>query len=226
MSNNSRMLKNFLSLFLKSNCPLCQRSANDVICNYCQRRLESCKLKNPSEFWQGELPLFAWGAYGGNLKSAIAAMKYESHPELGELMGIWLAKTWLNFEIGKRVTKLTVVPIPLHLNRFKERGFNQAELIARGFCRLTGYTLQNQGLIRTRDTKPMFGLNPGERDRNIKGALSLGKDFQYRHPTAPVLLVDDIYTRGTTVIEASKVLSEYKIPLFGAAVVSKAISRK
>jgi ComF family protein len=214
------MLKNFLSLFLKSNCLLCQRSGSDLICSYCQGRLDSCKLKNPSKYWQGELPLFAWGVYGGNLKRAIATMKYESHPELGELMGNWLAKAWLTSEVGKRVKKLTVVPIPIHSSKMQERGFNQAELIARSFCQLTGYSLQKQGLIRMRDTKPMFDLNPKEREENIKGALSLGKDFQHRHPAAPVLLVDDIYTRGTTVREASQVLSKQKISVFGAIVVS------
>lgn len=214
------MLKTFLSLFLKSTCPLCQRSASHIICTYCQRQLDSCRLNNPYKSWQGELPLFAWGVYKGQLKRAIATMKYESHPDLGELMGTWMAKAWLTCDRSKRVKKLTVVPIPLHQNRLQERGFNQAELIARGFCQLTGYPLQKDGLKRVRDTKPMFGLNVVERENNLRGALNLGKDFQHRHPTAPVLLVDDIYTKGTTVREASKILSLKGISVFGVVTLS------
>lgn len=217
------MLKSFLSLFLKSSCPLCQRSANDIICPYCDRNLQAEKLVPHYQYWQGDLPLFAWGKYGGKLKRAIATMKYESHPELAELMGNWLAKAWLSSAVSKKAPKqLTIVPIPLYQQKLKERGFNQAEVIAKSFCQLTGYILQKQGLERIKDTKPMFGLNAIERQENIRGALGIGKDFQTRHPNSPVLLVDDIYTRGTTVTEARKILTHKGIKVFGVITVSVA----
>jgi ComF family protein len=214
------MLKSFLSLFLKSPCPLCQRSTSEIICSYCQKHLQKCEVIDRTQFWQGELPVFAWGAYGGSLKQAIAKMKYESHPELGELMGTWLAKTWLTSAVGKSAKKLTVVPIPLYKSKLQERGFNQAEIIAKSFCRLTGYTLQKQGLERVRNTKPLFGLSAIERERNLDGAFRIGKDFQASFPKSPVLLVDDIYTRGTTVKQASKVLSGKGIKVFGVVTAS------
>jgi ComF family protein len=217
------MLKSFLSLFLKSSCPLCQRSAQNIICSYCDRNLQIEKLDRHCQYWQGDLPLFAWGKYGGQLKRAIATMKYESHPELGELMGTWLAKAWLSSDLVKKVPKkLIIVPIPLYPPKLKERGFNQSEVIAKSFCQLTGYTLQKQGLERIRDTKPMFGLNAIDRQENIQGALDIGKDFQFRSPNSPVLLVDDIYTRGTTVREAKKVFDRHKIQVFGVITASVA----
>jgi ComF family protein len=217
------MLKSFLSLFLKSSCPLCQRSANEIICSYCDRNLQTEKLDRHCQYWQGDLPLFAWGKYGGQLKRAIAAMKYESHPELGELMGTWLAKAWLSSDFSKKsVKQLTIVPIPLYQQKLQERGFNQAEVVAKSFCQITGYILQKQGLQRNRDTKPMFGLDAIERQKNIQGALEIGKDFQIRKPISPVLLVDDIYTKGTTVTEARKVLADKGIKVFGVVAVSVA----
>ena len=97
------MFKGLLSLFLKSNCPLCQRPAESTICLDCERRLNACELTNPLKFWQEELPLFVWGHYDGQLKRAIAAFKYENHPELGEFFG---------YNLGVAVKKEPKWPIP------------------------------------------------------------------------------------------------------------------
>jgi predicted amidophosphoribosyltransferase len=83
MGTGIQRLKNgLLALFLKSNCPLCDRPTPVELCEYCQRQLLGCQLKNPSHFWQEELPVFVWGNYTGVLKRAIAALKYENQPQL------------------------------------------------------------------------------------------------------------------------------------------------
>jgi ComF family protein len=215
------MLKEFLSFFLQSNCPLCKRSTADLVCHDCQRQLRSCQFKNPGQFWQGELPLFVWGVYQGKLKQAIAALKYENHPHLGELMGYWLGETWLNSPLSVRVKQLTVIPIPLHQRRLQERGFNQAELIARSFCQVTKYRLQSAGLERVKETQAMFGLTSlEEREKNISHAFRLGKGLHQHHPTSPVLLIDDIYTTGTTVREAAKLLRDRQISVLGVGAIA------
>ncbi|MGK7873057.1 MAG: ComF family protein [Xenococcaceae cyanobacterium] len=214
------MLKSLLSLFLQSSCPLCERPADDRVCEYCQRQLQRCQLKNSCQFWQGDLPVFVWGVYGGQLRRAIAALKYDAHPQLGELMGYWLGKAWLDSPLYAKAKKMTVVPIPLHPNKLQERGFNQAELIGRSFCQFTGYSLQKQGLERMRETKAMFGLSALERKQNLSNAFGLGKGFQRRHPKSPVLLLDDIYTTGTTVREAAKILHQERIQVFGVVAIA------
>jgi predicted amidophosphoribosyltransferase len=165
--------------------------------------------------------LFVWGNYGGLLKRAIASLKYDGHRELAEIMGQWLGRAWLASPRLGKTKRLTVVPIPLHGQKLKARGFNQAELIARSFSQMTGYPLQPQGLQRVRETQAMFGLNPTEREANIRGAFRLGTGLQQRRPPAPILLLDDIYTMGTTVTEAAKVLRQHKIPVFGVAAIAK-----
>jgi ComF family protein len=217
------MLKGLLSLLLQDACPLCDRPAAEPICTYCQQQLKSCQLKSPSQFWSGEPPLFAWGAYSGKLKQAIATLKYDRHPQIGEVMGTWLAEAWLRSSLCAKNQPLTVVPIPLHPKKQQERGFNQAESIARGFCQVTGDRLQPRGLQRVRDTQAMFGLRAWERENNLKNAFSLGQRPQAHRPNSPVLLVDDIYTTGTTVKEAAKLLRSQKIPVFGAVTLSVAL---
>ena len=214
------MLKTLLALLLKSNCPLCERPADDNLCPYCQRQVQRCQLKECCQFWQGDLPLFAWGVYDGQLKRAIAALKYDGRAQLGEFLGYCLGKAWLDSPVRAQANKLTAVPIPLHPNKQQARGFNQAELIAKGFCQFTGYPLQIRGLERRRETQPMFGLNRSERQQNLSRAFSLGQGFQQRHPQSPVLLLDDIYTTGTTVREAAKTLRSQGIPVFGVAAIA------
>jgi len=207
-------VKSFLNLFFKSECPLCQRSAVKEFCPYCLRQLQRCQLADPGRLWHSESGVFVWGEYGGALKRAIAAFKYENNPQLGKPLGCWLAKAWLSFpELA--IDNLTVVPIPMNREKLKQRGFNQAELLAESFCELTNLPLQRQGLERVKDTKPLFELSLQERQAEMKDALILGKDFRRRLPRDRVLLVDDIYTSGTTVREAIKVLKQSGISVYG-----------
>jgi ComF family protein len=209
--------KSLLSLFLQSNCPLCDRGSIDTICEDCRRRLLALRWDNPSQYWQGEIPLFVWGSYGGQLKRSIAACKYENHPEIAESLGFWLGEAWRNSCLWQQYPQLIVVPIPLHQNRLQQRGFNQAEIIARGFCQVTRYSLKKQGLRRIRDTEAMFSLKTAERSENLRRAFVVGKDFRQNLPQSPILLVDDIYTTGTTVREAAQTLRQHCLQVAGVA---------
>jgi ComF family protein len=208
------LVKSFLNLFLKSNCPLCQRPAAGEFCPYCHKQLQRCQLTDPGRFWHSEQRVFVWGEYGGALKAAIAALKYDGNPQLAKPLGGWLAEAWLSFpELA--IDNLTVVPIPLHQEKLKQRGFNQAELLAESFCDLTGLPLQRHGLERVKNTQALFALTPQQRQAEMKNALSLGKDFRRRRPRARVLLVDDIYTSGTTVKSAIQILKLSGISVYG-----------
>ena len=218
MGKTKGMLKQLLSVFLESRCAFCQRSAGKIFCQYCQAKLMDCALA-PEKRLVGDssLPVFAWGKYDRELKRAIALMKYNNNPEIGNILGTLLGKAWLEKEFYP--SKATVVPIPMHREKLQERGFNQAEIIAQGFCRLTGYQLNDRALIRIRKTEAMFNLkSSAARVKNLQGALKLDEKL----PKYPVLVIDDIYTTGTTVNESIRVLQQKKIEVIGIAVVAKA----
>lgn len=214
------MLKSLLSLFLQSQCPLCDHPTSEDICQYCQRQLKSCQHQDHCQFCSGNLPVFIWGIYNGKLKQAIASLKYENHPDIGKLMGIWLGEAWLNTPTVRKHKNLRVVPIPLHPNRLQQRGFNQAEIIAKSFCQFTGYKLCSSGLQRISDTQQMFGLKPAERENNIKNAFILGRDLLQSPVNSSILLIDDIYTTGATAREAVKTLRANKINVLGIAAIA------
>lgn len=209
-----QLTKELLNLFLKSNCPLCTRPTEVEFCEYCRRQLQRCQLKNSSNFWQGDLPIFIWGNYGGVLKQAIAALKYENQPQLARPLGHWLGEAWLKSEQAINQKKLILVPIPLHTSKQQQRGFNQAELIARSFGEYTGYKQQPLGLERIRATAPQFSLSLQQRSQNLADAFVVSKGFACRS-TSSVLLVDDIYTTGATARSAAQALRSKGIKVYG-----------
>lgn len=215
-----RLKEGLLALFLKPNCPLCDRPAESEFCTSCQRQLQRCQLTTPGDFWKGELPVLVWGNYGGVLKRAIAALKYDNQPQLARPLGYWLAQAWLKSSVASRMQKLTVVPIPLHPLKLKKRGYNQAELIAQNFCDFTGYKHQPLGLERIRETEAQFGLSAQAREQNLTDAFRMGHDFHKHLPNSPVLLIDDIYTTGATVRAAAQILRRQGIQVYGIAAIA------
>ena len=214
------MLDSLLSIFLKNNCPLCQRPTDEYLCCDCQKQLRGCQFSCPQKFWQGELPLFVWGRYEGKLKQAIAALKYDSHRSIGEVLGFFLGETWQASHVIKSSRPPVVIPIPLHYQKQQERGFNQAEIIAKGFCQITKYPLLSKALRRIRPTETMFGLTPQQRQRNLRQAFALDKSFHTKLKSRSILLLDDIYTTGTTATEAAKVLTQKGSNVLGILAVS------
>jgi len=205
-----------LNLFLKPNCPTCDRTATDIFCQYCQRQIQECQLLKPARYWQGDLPLFAWGKYEGSIKRSIGKLKYDGHRSIADAYGQLLADSWQKSPLVTQA-KLFVIPIPLHPEKLASRGFNQAELIARRFCQVTGAKL-DLSLQRTRATTAQFGLSKSARQENVSGAFALVRSSL--KPGSTVLLIDDIYTTGSTVRSAALVLRSHQLNVCGIAVVA------
>ncbi|AFY91637.1 ComF family protein [Chamaesiphon minutus] len=213
----SNLKERALNLFLRPNCPLCDRSAMAVCCEYCQRQIYDERLERPERYWHGDIPLFAWGKYQGAIKRSIGKFKYDGHRSIGDLYGELIAQSWQKFTPPNVPTQLVAVPIPLHSEKLVTRGFNQAELIARKFCQLTGAKL-DLSLHRTRSTVPQFGLSKSERQQNVADAFTLNNSALKAGTT--VLLIDDIYTTGATVRSATTVLRSHDINVCGVAVIA------
>jgi predicted amidophosphoribosyltransferase len=159
--------------------------------------------------------LLVWGKYDYSLKRAIAAFKYENQPALGELLGEWVAEAWRELGLASyhkySQQPLTVLPIPLHEAKLKQRGFNQAAIIAHRFAQLHNYRYDAEGLIRIKSTQPLFELNLSQRQREMASAIRIGnrlKAMPLSKKKSPVIIVDDIYTTGTTVETAIESLTE------------------
>lgn len=212
-----RLAKGIGDSLWQANCPLCKRPADNVLCKDCDRQITAYQS---SSFFQKDapisvnIPLYSWGIYDGALKRAIATCKYDNHPEIMEAIAHKVADIWkrsTDAQILKRkFPKLSVVPIPLHANKLKSRGFNQAEVLANRFCELTNLSCQPQLLQRVKDTKAqMQTQSRKERLENLSQAFNVPSQKHKHHQD--ILLFDDIYTTGATIREAIATLAHHQI---------------
>lgn len=99
-----------------------------------------------------------------------------------------------------------IVPVPMYKKKEQKRGYNQAALMAKQLGRRMGVPCIQELLVRTRDTIPMKGLGSLERQENLRGAFDISAVKQYDIKKKNILLIDDIYTTGSTADACSDVL--------------------
>ena len=132
---------------------------------------------------------------------SIYQFKYHNRRIYGEFYAQELVRIY-----GKMIQEWNIdviIPIPLHKKRRRKRGFNQTEIIAQKVGELLQIPVDAQALIRVQNTRAQKELNHKERGKNVSGAFSVNADWI---PKKHVLLIDDIYTTGSTLDEAAKVL--------------------
>jgi ComF family protein len=150
----------------------------------------------------------AYGSYDGGLRDLIHLLKYQNVRPAAAVLGRMLAEAITGFDAILPVGEITVVPVPLHARKRTERGFNQSELIARAALKQLNWPERFQisvsALIRRRETESQIGLTRHQRRENLRGAFKVADPTQILKHN--VLLVDDVFTTGTTVSECANVL--------------------
>ncbi len=195
-------------------CPACQADlppAPDAQCPQCGEatthgeRCGAC-LKEAPHF---DRTVAVW-RYDFPVDRIVHALKYQHRLPVA---------TWVGRTLAARLLPQDqyIVPMPLHPERLRERGFNQAMEIARVASRQLRLPLLSQALIRQRATPPQAELPPGERRSNVRGAFAGTCDLIGRH----IILIDDVMTTGATVGECARVLK-----LHGASQVTVAVAAR
>lgn len=141
------------------------------------------------------------GVYQGFLKECIHALKYRGEARIAEGLGELMA--WAAWWDGGFHGVDRVVPVPLHPARERERGYNQAELLAHAVGEALGKQV-TQPVVRVRGTAPQSGLSPAQRRRNVERAFEVPLPAHVRG--LRLLLVDDVYTTGSTISAVSAAL--------------------
>ena len=187
-------------------CPGCIPKRKLLLGDYCmkcgkrvQEQRELCGDCNNKKhvFFKGRA-LYEYESMAGS----IYRFKYGGRQEYAEFYGAELARYLGDFV--REIKPDALIPIPLHKSRQRRRGYNQAALLARALGRRLDVPVLENYLLRVRNTVPLKQLNPKERQNNLKKAFKIvGNDVKLK----TVILVDDIYTTGSTVDEAAGVLT-------------------
>lgn len=158
--------------------------------------------------------LWSLGLYQDSLKSAVGQLKYRWVKDLAEVLvditlDYWVrCQPFLLDEIKKsKGLNWVVVPVPLHPRRRRERGFNQAEFLSWLLAEKLGLEYR-EALKRIRYTKPQVKLKSWDRRQNIKGAFSLISSMNNELQAINIILVDDVWTTGSTLKECCFVLKK------------------
>ena len=136
------------------------------------------------------------------VRNAIHLFKYEGGKDIGRGLGELMAEYLSEHHEELSVKTDVILAVPLFPKKEKQRGFNQTHILCEGLSERTGLRFQREGLVRTRATVAQSTLTPEERKENLKDAFAVTADFTDKR----VLLVDDIFTTGTTCNECARAL--------------------
>jgi len=150
----------------------------------------------------------AYGSYETGLRDMIHLLKYDRVRPAASVLGSLLANVIARMTPAFGAKAILVVPVPLYSSKLRERGFNQAELVARAAIKRQPdgkrFILRAELLKRRRATESQIGLTQNQRKENLRGAFVVTNPGMVA--SREILLVDDVLTTGTTVSECARVL--------------------
>lgn len=206
-----------ITLTTASRIPVCENCLNgferivDPMCACCGRPFGARAPSTQQPFCRLCVARFyafdgarSYAVYNKTLSEAVLLLKYEEVKRLGDWFAERLAKIFLEGAGAWRAD--VVVPVPLHRDRHRERGYNQAELIARPLAKLLGLQFASGALQRTKPRPPQLVLSRRQHWESVRGAYATRAGAQVDN--AHILLVDDVLTTGATLDACARALKK------------------
>ncbi len=209
-------------------CGICGKINKNFLCIKCQKQLEKQSKfqveQKISYYFQEHLYIFE---YQGMIRKMLIDYKFQEKSYLYKTIVKFLLKNKKFFQNLESYN--TIVPVPISRKRYKERGYNQSELIAKELAMELSkmrkvdsnfeIKYNNNCLFKTKNIIEQSKLNQEERQENIKGVYELCNEKELFEKS--ILLIDDIYTTGSTVNECSKILSRANPKKIGVLTIAK-----
>lgn len=200
-----------LNFLFPPRCPACERYV-EVRGGWCAACLAKAaavrRLRITFEERDTIAEAWALGIYEGALRDLVRHLKYQKKMDALPYLQTFLHAVEEDFFRAADVPPHPVaVPVPLFAAKEKKRGFNQTELIFKDWLKEHAIPMERL-LVRTRATKPQYGLSKEERRENLRGAFSVPAEKQQDVRGRDVLLLDDIYTTGVTCAECARALKK------------------
>lgn len=187
-------------------CPSCIKNLPKIrpICSECERASIDGLTHFKCKKTLGLDGLVCLWPYDGVVRKAILALKYKYAKEVATELSSYIQTKLVNNNVILPRSSV-LIPIPLYFIKKNLRGFNQAEVIAKTISEKLGWDFNSKTLIRKKLRQPQTELKADVRRKNIKGVFSLSPNISISsYPN--IIIFDDVYTTGSTLKEASKVL--------------------
>ena len=229
-----RTVPNFLNLIYPPVCGVCGKLCDDFVCKKCNNMLKkqadfkadkfnnSYKNKidiiNNNKYqeknFDEHLYIFK---YEGIIRKMLLKYKFQDKSYLYKTFVNFLLKDEKLFEILEKYD--TIIPVPISKKREKQRGYNQSGLIAKEIAKLTSLKYEDTCLLKIKDIIEQSKLNKEERILNIQDVYELRNEYEILHKK--IILLDDIYTTGSTVNECCRILKKAKPMKIGVLTIAK-----
>ena len=201
-------------------CGICGKPSGNSLCKKCeillerQSKFEIYENDSLENYFHEHLYFFK---YDGIIRKIILNYKFNDKAYLYRTISNFLIK---NKEFCEKVKSYDIImPVPISKKRFKERGYNQSLLIAKYIAQNLKIDLENNCLYKHKNIIEQSKLNKEDRQHNIQGVYTLKNGSILTNKS--ILLIDDIYTTGSTVNECSRVLQQAKPNKIGVLVLAK-----
>ena len=212
--------KKLISIVYPNRCVICRKKIGEnasYTCEICSNIIEY-NLKNEAYGYVlkdfSDL-LISPFLYDGIIRKKILEFKFNNKAYLGKFFGFWIAR-----EIKKKKLYFDyIVPVPMYYKRKLERGYNQSELVANELAQKLNQDIWTDIIIKKKDNKPQSELNKLERIKNVEDIYEINKPIEVKNKK--VLLLDDIYTTGSTVNEIARKLKQNQTQEIGVITLAK-----
>lgn len=184
-----------------------ESESTSAICGVCQ--------KNPPHY-QRTTSLYL---YAPPVDRLITQLKFNHKLENARLLGTLMAENLSQALATAPDRPECIIPVPLHKNRIRQRGYNQALELARPIARRLGIALDLSHCRRQRETLEQSQLAAKQRRKNVRGAFELQPGFKPKH----VAIVDDVMTTGQTVGELARLLTRHGVQQVDVWVCARAV---
>lgn len=221
-------ISDFISLFFPRLCIGCDiplPRGSVYICPKCHYNLpktntHTLEVPQFAEKFQGIVDVDSVWVYcyfnkKGIIQKLLHELKYGNQPEIGIMLGKWYGHNLSKAGLIKSFD--LIVPIPLHSNRMKERGYNQSEYFALGMSKVTGLPVNTTDLIKVKHIDSLTKKSKVNRIIGTKGVFDLVNESTFSNKG--VLLVDDVLTTGSTLISAIETLKISKPKVISIATI-------
>ena len=202
-------------------CGICGKINKNSLCKKCEIALRSQAVfnidnysKDSDKYFNEHIYIFM---YENQIRNLILKYKFQNKA--------YLYKTFTNFFInnkkilGKIQNYDIIIPVPISKRRDKQRGYNQSELIAKEIGKFTKINVLQNCIIKDKDIIAQSKLNKEQRQNNIKNAYKIRKEEIINNKN--ILIIDDIYTTGSTVNECSRILRKANPKNIGILTIAK-----